>query len=170
MSPALLAFAAMILSGPGIDPASYRLVSVREFEAQALSEHPNILSRIDGKDSAVFHPVEKLRFGAVFTGRMRSLSGFKGQTLQSWVRVNMKPLAGDGGVQREVEVREGDHAFWLPIQEVLWPHFQGEVLTGARVGLHVIFLGAADEQFLYLMTEFRAFDQVPLKPIPVKPD
>ena len=38
MNPAL----PMVLSGPGIDPASYRLVSVREFEAQTTAEHPSL--------------------------------------------------------------------------------------------------------------------------------
>ena len=170
MIPALLAVAALIVSGPGIDPTTYRLVSVREFEAQILSEHADLLSRIDGKDTASFHPVEKLRFGVVFTGKVRRLSGFKGQTIQSWVSVNWKPVASDGGVQREVEVREGDRSLWIPIQEVLWPYFQREVVTGSRVGVYVIFVGAADGQFLYLMSDFRAFDQVPLKPVPLKPD
>jgi len=165
----LLAIAGLVLAGPNFDYDSYRLVSLRDFEAQTVLEHPDVRSLIDGKDTGFIHPVAKLRFPVVFSGRSRRLSGFRDQTIQGWLRMNWEALA-NGGFQREVEVTDGETVAWLPIQEAIWPYFEREVKAGARVLVYVGFIGATNGEFVYLLGEFRAYEQTPAKPPPAKPN
>jgi hypothetical protein len=51
-----------------------------------------------------------------------------------------------------------------------WPFFDREVSVGAPVRAFVVFIGAANSDLLYLMSDFNASEQAPPKPPPLKPD
>ncbi len=152
MSPAGL-LALSLMAGFGYD--AYRGDTCAAFEARQRCDHPDMrLGQLDGRDYGEVHPLEKLRIRAVYAGKTRRLSGHKGKTVADWCRVYFPEMAD--GFRREILVREGDRERWLPIQEPLWISFEHEVSKGATVELYVVWFGTANEEFIYLVNEFRA--------------
>ncbi len=61
--------------------------------------------------------------------------------------------------KREIQVREGDHTYWLPIQESVLGFFPKEVKKGDVVHLYIIWAGAVRINgkmvWVFLVNEFK---------------
>jgi len=58
--------------------------------------------------------------------------------------------------RNEVQIRDGDAAYWLPIQESLMSHWTGELSLGHPVELRISLLGMIGLDQIYLINGFRA--------------
>lgn len=156
MTTALLAvaplLATLVAGPPAFDYASYTPVDLADFMERALTEHPDLLVPFKGRNRTLFHPVEKIRFQAVFAGQSRPLAAFKRDVIDRWTKINAPPLAG--AFQREILVRDGPREHWVALQESLWPFLQREVKAGECAVLFVVFIGSVNEDWLLLVNEF----------------
>lgn len=133
----------------------YRSARLGEFQERTLAEHPDLLDTVEGKDTSVVHPVEKIRVRVAFRGKVRPLAGFRERMIEAWCRQNFPPMAG-GGFRREILVADGGREQWVLLQEGLWGYFEEEVRAGQTVQLDLAFIGAAGGDWLFLANGFLA--------------
>jgi hypothetical protein len=59
--------------------------------------------------------------------------------------------------KKEIQVREKDQTYWLPIQEILVSHLKRDVKKNGEVMLFMVFIGTKGKDPVILVNEFRAF-------------
>ncbi len=148
----LNALAALVLLT--VDPTAYHAVRFGELESEVVAQHPEAFGERRGADVSFQHPIEKLRVRVVWTGRVRTMTGFKQDFVARWCKYNFPQVADQ--VRREIEVLEGGRVRWLPIQEILVPALAAEVRPGGELDVYVVWFGAANAEFAYLVNEFQA--------------
>jgi hypothetical protein len=156
-----------LMSGADFAYDSYRPVDLATYADQVLREHPDMLNRFDGKDTAWIHPLDKLAATVVNSGQRRPLAGFKAKTVEGWLRADWPAQAGK--VKEEILVRAGERDFWVPIQEILVPFLEKEACPGAQLELYLIFIGATDQGLLFIANEFKVQGTSGCKAPPASP-
>lgn len=142
-------------AGPAkLDPQGYEFVELGAFVEKTLKDHPDLAKREGGQDTATFHPMERIRFPAAWTGQKRPLTGFKAEVVQKWLAQNAPSMKG--AFKQEIQVKDGDRELWVAIQDSLLPFLAKEAKPGALVGLYAVFIGSCNEELILLANEFKA--------------
>ena len=55
----------------------------------------------------------------------------------------------------EILFSDGAHLYWIPVQDALLPAFDQEVEEFVPVYLYVLYLGAAQEDYFFMLNEFQ---------------
>jgi len=83
-----------------------------------------------------------------FTGRSRKLGSEKQELLRKIENVGTI-------YSQEIEVRDGGFAYWVAVQDKVFPHLGKELKTGENFKMYYHFAGVAKKQQpVYLMVEF----------------
>ena len=104
------------------------------------------------------HPGAPLRVTVRYLGKKRDLNQKRGTLIfDMWG----KALQKDPGqlrrvFQKEIQVQDGQKTYWLPIQNVLLDPLEKEVGENGTVELWVLFIGAIERDFVFLVNEFQA--------------
>ncbi len=100
---------------------------------------------------------DPFRATVVFMGEMRSIGPERNAFIQMWGKASgIDPALLAGTFQKEIEVRENQKTYWLPIQNVLIPHLKKEVGANREATLFVVFIGATERDRVFLVNEFQA--------------
>jgi hypothetical protein len=100
------------------------------------------------------------RVRVTYTGRSRPLASLKAEMIERWVTaLRIDPSALEA-FKTELLFQEDTTDFWLPVQEVLIPHFHEELEPGSPVLLYTLWVGAhyaGDEiTWAFVVNEFSA--------------
>ena len=118
-----------------------------------ISEEP---AEIPKDDNYALFPGESLRVDVVFTGRTRALPEDRRLTIEYWAKTFGVDLAAIRTFEKEIEVREGGKAYWLPIQNILIPPLHEEVGKGGRATLFLVLIGRKNKDYVFIVNEFNA--------------
>lgn len=151
--PLILAFAGVSLAGWD----DYRTSSISAITAKHKSHFNN--SNIP-KDAPVLniHPAgDPFRTSVIYLGKTRPIKVSRREFIGIWEKsAGIKTVKLNGMFNNEIQVREGDTTYWLPIQNVLIPHLTKEVKTNGQVTLFVRFIGTNQGDWVFLINEFQA--------------
>lgn len=113
-------------------------------------------AQVPKKDNFALLPGESLRVDAVFTGGTRALPEGRRQTIEFWAKSYGVDLKAVRTFEKEIEVREGDKTYWLPIQNVLIPPLQVEVGNNGRAIFLLRLIGRRNKDYVFIVNEFNA--------------
>jgi hypothetical protein len=100
--------------------------------------------------------VFKYRTAVVFTGNHRNTIDESRDFIENWVTALGLPAEYKKMFPFEVEVKQGDKLYWLPIQKSLVQPFAAEVMPGSSVLTYIMTAGAINQRPIFLMNEFQA--------------
>lgn len=102
------------------------------------------------------HP--KYHSVATFTGHVRSVSPETRELIEHWAKSMGHDLATAAMFTSEIEVRQADKTYWLPIQEALIAPIRREVPAGRSVHLYFLLIGAYKGMPVFGINEFDAVE------------
>jgi hypothetical protein len=102
--------------------------------------------------------LSKYAVEAVYTGEHRELTEDRRNLLRVWAAVVGEPKFANL-FKYEIAVRSENKVYWLPIQNMLAEPFANEVETGSRMKLYIAYIGAVQEDRVFLLNEFEVLKQ-----------
>jgi hypothetical protein len=98
---------------------------------------------------------EKYRITVTYLGERRPIAPATRALIGDWVKTVGQDERLVSWFKQEIHVLEGEQTYWLPIQEVLWPHMGKELLAGNTVELYVLWIGYTGSDWVFLVNEFQ---------------
>jgi hypothetical protein len=97
----------------------------------------------------------KFAVKATYTGRLRKMSSKRSHLISEWGKtLHAQDFAQH--FEQEVEVRADGLTVWLALQDVLVDAFSREIKAGGPVQLWIMYVGAAQQDRIFLVNEFQA--------------
>ncbi len=104
------------------------------------------------------HPGDPLRVTVRYLGKTRDLNKQRGTLIfDMWGKAfgkDREMLART--FQKEIQIQENNKTYWLPIQNVLLDPLEKEVGKNGTLELWILFIGAIEEDSVFLVSEFQA--------------
>ena len=94
-----------------------------------------------------------IRSKVVYSGEFRDLPDDARLLIAAWAQAMNVPVA-PGAFRREVKIREAGVEYWLPVQEVLWPVMNAELLPQEKIEVFVIYIGQVNGRHVFLINAF----------------
>jgi hypothetical protein len=91
-----------------------------------------------------------------FTGRTRAISSDGKDFIAHWAYATKLPASYPDLFQDEVEVKQGNDSYWMPIQQSLLEDFAKEILPGNNVHLYISFLGEFKHAPVFAISGFKS--------------
>lgn len=151
--PLILAFAGVSLAGWD----DYRTSSISAMTAKHKS-HFNNSNIPKGAPVLNFHPAgDPFRASVIYLGKTRPIKVSREEFIGMWGHsAGIETAKLNGVFKNEIQVREGDTTYWLPIQGVLIPYLTKEVKTNGQITLFVRFIGTNLGDWIFLVNDFQA--------------
>lgn len=89
----------------------------------------------------------------VYTGEYREVTVDRRHLIRVWAAVLGQPKFASM-FDFEIAVRADNKVYWLPIQNMLAEPFANEVEPGSRMKLYIAYIGAVQEDRVFLLNEF----------------
>jgi hypothetical protein len=98
--------------------------------------------------------VSKYRVSCCYSNIRRPISEKKKNTIKLWVEALKIDPKLASLYQHEIRVTEGKRDHWIPIQELLFPHINQELVENDTIELFIILIGKVESEFVFIATEF----------------
>jgi hypothetical protein len=99
---------------------------------------------------------DAFRSTVIFLGKVRNIRPDRSSLIDMWGKSSGVDTAA-GNFKKEIQVRENDQTYWLPIQEILVSYFKRDVKNNGEVMLFMVYIGTKGKTPVFLINEFRAF-------------
>jgi hypothetical protein len=91
---------------------------------------------------------------AVYTGKLRKIGPTRLNLITKWGKA-MRSEDFAGQFQDEIEVRADRLTVWLALQDVIVEPFRREARSGTPIQLWMMYIGAAQQDRVFLVNEFK---------------
>lgn len=138
------------------DWSGYKKVSLVQAWAQATIAPKGALTKGSGPTQSFEAAPQDHKFlvTAVYTGKSRKMAPKQLEFVAAWG----KSMGAQDFTQHfvdEIEVRAEGMTVWLSLQDVLVGSFRGEVKPGAFVQFWIMYLGAIQQDRIFVVNEFQ---------------
>ncbi|MDH3256729.1 MAG: hypothetical protein OEM27_03860 [Nitrospinota bacterium] len=99
---------------------------------------------------------EPFRSTVLFLGKVRNIQPDRSSLIEMWGK-SLGIDTARGNYKKEIQVREKNKTYWLPIQEILVSHLKREVKKNGEVMLFMVYIGTTGKTPVFLVNEFRGF-------------
>lgn len=103
---------------------------------------------------------------ATFTGKIRPIDPGVKTFIAMWIKATGHPVTDAKMFRTQVEIKQDDAVYWLPIQQVLVEPLKKEVAAGGQVDLYVLLMGAYKHTPVFAVNEFDAAAATPEASLP----
>jgi len=134
------------------DWSDYKAVSLAQAWVEAATPPNNSVPSQALEGAPADH---KFLIKAAYTGKHRKMGPVRLELIAKWGKfLHAEEFAKH--FQDEIEVRAEGITVWLALQDVLVEPFLHEVKTGAPVQIWMMYIGAAQQDRVFLVNEFQA--------------
>jgi hypothetical protein len=138
------------------DWSAYKEVSLAHAWAQAMIAPKGALKKGSGPAQSFEGSPQDHKFlvTAVYTGKFRKMAPNRLEFVAAWG----KSMGAQDFTQHfvdEIEVRAEGMTAWLSLQDVLVDYFRGEVKPGASLQFWMMYLGAIQQDRVFVVNEFQ---------------
>ena len=109
---------------------------------------------LEGADYTIEAAEVKFAVDVHYTGQHREVAADRRELLKRWAKALNHPAYGPEFFTHEIEVRSGNDAFWLPLQNPLLNPFVQETTDGSRLRLFIMYVGATRDDRVFIINEF----------------
>jgi hypothetical protein len=97
-----------------------------------------------------------LKTAVIYTGRARLIAGKRRKFIENFEKSVFKKATLTSVYKNEIEVKEGDHSYWIMVQKEVFPFLAKELKAGQKFLIFHRFAGTEEGQPIYLMMEFNS--------------
>jgi hypothetical protein len=149
---ALVGLAAVLAMSAALhaDWSDYRAVSLSEAWAQAGIVPDKAVDTYIGAPQKY-----KFLVKAVYTGQIRKIGERRSEMIVKWGNAMGTPDFTKR-FENEIQLRADGLTVWLPIQESLMNEFSQEATVGTPLNFWIMYIGAAEQDRVFLVNDFEA--------------
>lgn len=111
---------------------------------------------IGAVDFGYFPPHFKYRTNVFFTGNWRAIRGANAKFIEKWGLAQNRDPEFSKMFVHEIEVRQANVNYWMPIQASLEATFRAEAVPGAKVQIFILLMGKTKDTTIFSVAEFVA--------------
>lgn len=144
-------------------PGSLFTVGKSMCPSEQHADEPKMLGK-DSFDLFVHQGLRKLKASVVYSGSFRAMDekGVPTVMTRQWL-AQMGQVQQYGLYRHELQVREGNRRFWIPVQEPLIASMRAEAKPGSRMILYAVYTGCSTQgtgrrnpAYHFIISEFEA--------------
>jgi len=148
----------LLLFLAGAEPATGAAFDYDAYKPATLSEIANTVTRTPEAATTILDGHPRYRTQAIFTGKIKSTRSSLRNYIRLWVAAMGHPPAYGEVFKQQVQIRQDEITYWMPIQDVLLEPFRKEVVAGSQVELYLLLMGTHKRAPVFAISEFDPVD------------